>query len=287
VEPRKGDERGETMRLCTRPMPTSRPSTRIKLFSLWFWSYLIAALTVFWFAVLIPWLLITPFDRRRVFSHWYAYTWANHLHRVSPFWTVVVEHAERMRDDQAYVLCCNHQSSGDILAMFALRKQFRWVSKRELFAVPFLGWMMAMAGYVGIKRGDKRSRERMMAKCRRQLELGNTIAIFPEGTRSTTKDMRPFKLGAFVLACESRKPVLPVIMEGTLETLPRESWMFTLERKVYPVVRVLEPIDPATVDYDPERLSEAVRAVMAEGIAALRAEIEQRGGLQVPPPGYR
>jgi 1-acyl-sn-glycerol-3-phosphate acyltransferase len=267
-------------------MPTPRPSTRIKLFSLWFWLYLITALSIFWFAVLIPWLLITPFDRRRRFSHWYAYTWANHLHRMSPFWTVVVEHPERMRDEQAYVLCCNHQSSGDILAMFALRKQFRWVSKRVLFAVPFLGWMMAMAGYVGIKRGDKRSRERMMAKCRRQLELGNTIAIFPEGTRSTTKEMRPFKLGAFVLACESRQPVLPVIMEGTLETLPRESWVFTLERKIYPVVRVLEPIDPATVDYDPVRLSEAVRAAMVEGIAALRAEIASRGGLEVPPPGH-
>ena len=263
-----------------------QPSTRIKFFSLWFWFYLTAALTVFWFAVVVPWLLITPFDRRRVFSHWYAYTWANHLHRMSPFWTVVVEHAERMRDDQAYVLVCNHQSSGDILAMFALRKQFRWVSKRELFAVPFLGWMMAMAGYVGIKRGDKRSRERMMEKCRRQLELGNTIAIFPEGTRSTTKDMRPFKLGAFVLACESKKPVLPVIMEGTLETLPRESWVFTLERKIYPVVRVLEPIDPATVDYNPQRLSNAVREAMVEGIAALRAEIEARGGLEVRPPSY-
>ncbi|NJM55475.1 MAG: hypothetical protein HC841_05790, partial [Verrucomicrobiae bacterium] len=53
--------------------------------------------------------------------------------------------------------------------------EFRWVAKRSLFAVPFLGWMMWMAGYVGIKRGDARSRERMLAKCRRQLELGNTI----------------------------------------------------------------------------------------------------------------
>ena len=262
-----------------------QPSLRIKLFSLWFWAYLMGALTVFWFAVVIPWLVITPFDRRRVFSHWYAYTWANHLHRMSPFWTIVVEHAERMRDDQAYVLVCNHQSSADILAMFALRKQFRWVAKRVLFAVPFLGWMMAMAGYVGIKRGDRHSRERMLDRCKDQLELGNTIAIFPEGTRSTTKNMRPFKRGAFVLACKAKKPVLPVVMEGTLETLPRESWTFTLEHKVYPVVRVLEPIDPATVDYDPLRLSKAVRAAMIEGIAELRADIEARGGLQVPPPG--
>lgn len=259
------------------------PSLRIKLFSLYYWSYLVGCLTVFWFAVVIPWLLITPFDRRRRFSHWYAYTWANHLHRMSPFWTIIVEHAERMRDDQAYVLVANHQSSGDILTMFALRKQFRWVSKRVLFAVPFLGWMMAMAGYVGIKRGDGRSRARMMAKCRRQLALGNTVAMFPEGTRSTTKDMRPFKIGAFVLACEADKPVLPVIMEGTLETLPRDSWVFTLERKIYPVLRVLPPIHPADHGHDPERLCAAVRAAMVEGIASLRADIEARGGLEVDP----
>ena len=262
------------------------PSARIQFFSLWFWAYLIVALTLFWFAVLIPWLLITPFDRRRRFSHWYAYTWANHLHRVSPFWTVVVEHADRMRDDESYVLVCNHQSSGDILAMFSLRKQFRWVAKRVLFAVPFLGWMMAMAGYIGIKRGDKRSREKMMSKCHRQLELGNTVAIFPEGTRSTTKDMRPFKKGAFILACEADKAVLPVVMEGTLETLPRESWWFTLEQKIYPVVRVLEPIHPRDYDHDPERLSDAVRESMVAGIADVRAQIEGRGGLEVPPPGY-
>ena len=262
-----------------------RPSARIVLFSAYFWAYLVGCLTVFWFAVLIPWLIITPFDRRRRFSHWYAYTWANHLHRMSPFWTVVVENAERMLDDQAYVLVCNHQSSGDILAMFSLRKQFRWVAKRVLFAVPFLGWMMAMAGYVGIKRGSKSSRERMMAKCREQLAMGNTIAMFPEGTRSTTKQMRPFKPGAFVLACETKKPVLPVIMEGTLETLPRESWVFTLERKIYPVVRVLAPLDPAEVDYDVERLTARVREAMEAGIAELRGEIEARGGLEVRPPG--
>jgi 1-acyl-sn-glycerol-3-phosphate acyltransferase len=242
-----------------------------------------ASVTLFWFAVLIPWLLLLPFDRRRRFSHWYAYTWANHLQLASPYWRILVDHGERMRADQAYVLVCNHQSSGDILALFSLRKQFRWVAKRSLFAVPFLGWMMGMAGYVGIKRGDKHSRERMFDRCRRQLELGNTIAIFPEGTRSPTPEMRPFKSGAFVLACKTRKPILPVIMEGTQQTLPRESWVFTSHRRIYAIVRVLEPIDPAEVDYNPQRLMVRTREVMERALDQLRAEIEARGGLEVPP----
>ena len=259
-------------------------SWRMVLFSAAFWAYLLVSLMCFWFAVVIPWLVITPFDRRRRFAHWYAYTWANHLHAVSPFWTMVVEGRDHMRDDRAYVLVCNHQSSGDILAMFSLRKQFRWVAKRSLFAVPFLGWMMAMAGYVGIKRGDRRSRERMLARCMRQLELGNTIAMFPEGTRSTTKDMRPFKRGAFALACDARTPILPVVMEGPRETLPSRNWLFTLERRIYPVVRVLPPIDPADHGFQVNALMRATRAQMKAAITDLRAEIEVRGGLAEKPP---
>lgn len=265
------------------PEDAHEPSLRIKLFSAWFWGYLVASLSVFWFAVAIPWLIITPFDRRRLFSHWYAYTWANHLQRASPFWRITVEQGEKMRPDRAYVMVCNHQSSGDILALYTLRKQFRWVAKRELFALPFLGWMMAMSGYVGIKRGDPDSRKRMMRRCARQLELGNTITIFPEGTRSETNEMRPFKAGAFVLACETKTPVLPVLLEGTREALPRDSWVFTLERRIYPIVRVLDPIDPAECDYDVDALKQRVREVMERERLALRAEIEARGGLEVPP----
>lgn len=267
--------------------PRTKHSWRMRLFSVWFWGYLIASVTVFWFAVVIPWLVILPFDRRRLFSHWYAYTWANHLQGASPFWRIVVEHGERMRPDQAYVLVCNHQSSGDILALFSLRKQFRWVAKRVLFAVPFLGWMMWMAGYVGIKRGDARSRDKMFRKCERQLALGNTVAIFPEGTRSTTPEMRPFKLGAFKLACDTGKPVLPVIMEGTQQTLPRESWVFTLENKIYAIVRVLEPVHPSECNNDPHKLMTKVREMMTAERERLRREIADRGGLEVPPPSYR
>ncbi|NVB40464.1 1-acyl-sn-glycerol-3-phosphate acyltransferase [Pseudenhygromyxa sp. WMMC2535] len=259
-----------------------QPTLRMKLFSLWFWGYLVASLTVFWFAVAIPWLVITPFDRRRRFSHWYAYTWANHLQRAS-LWRIQVQDGEKMRDDQAYVLVCNHQSSGDILALFSLRKQFRWVAKRVLFGVPFLGWMMAMAGYVGIKRGDPNSRHRMMRRCEEQLAMGNTVAMFPEGTRSETGEMRPFKIGAFVLACRADKPVLPVLMEGVRETLPRSSWVFTIDEMIFPVVKVLDPVEPRDFDHDAERLRDHVREVMIRERTLLRAEIDARGGLMVRP----
>ena len=240
--------------------------------SAFFWLYMALSLTAFWFAVIIPWLLITPFDRRRVFSHWYAYTWANHYVSLSPFWNVILEGREKFRDDTAYVVVSNHQSIADIMILFTLKKQFRWVAKHTVFFVPFLGWMMKMADYVSIKRGDKASREAMLDHCRRHLRIGNSIMIFPEGTRSHTGEMRPFKRGAFVLATEMNVPVLPIVLDNTYDALPRKSWVFQhSERKTFPI-RVLDPIHPEDHDADPKALMAAVRAVMEDGLDQLRED---------------
>ena len=247
------------------------------LLSALFWFYCAASLVVWWFAVLVPWLLITPFDRRRRFAHWYAYTWANHFHAISPFWEIIVRGDEKVRPEQAYVMTANHESSGDILLIFALKKQYRWVSKRTNFFVPFLGWMMAMAGYVSVVRGDRGSREKMMTDCRDQLGMGNSIMIFPEGTRSTTDEMLPFKRGAFVLACEAKVPVVPVVLAGTREILPRNSLVFTMKKKIRARMEILDPVDPADFDYDAKRLLKAVRARMNDARARLKAELAAEG----------
>ncbi len=245
------------------------------LLSALFWFYCAASLAVWWFAVLIPWLVITPFDRRRRFAHWYAYTWANHFHALSPFWSIQLRDPERVRPDQAYVMTANHESSADILLIYALKKQYRWVSKRANFFIPFLGWMMAMAGYVSVVRGDRQSREKMMRDCKRQLELGNSIMIFPEGTRSTAEDMLPFKRGAFVMACEAKVPVAPIVIAGTRDILPRNSLVFRMKRRARPRIAVLEPIHPAEVDYDAKALMKLTRARMIEKRAELLREIAE------------
>ena len=243
--------------------------------SAFFWIYCGVSLAVWWIAVVIPWLVVTPFDRRRRFAHWYAYTWANHFHAICPFWTVVLRGEEKARPDRAYVMVANHESSGDILLIFALKKQYRWVSKTSNFFIPFLGWMMWMAGYVGVTRGDRSSRERMMKRCRRQLAIGNSIMMFPEGTRSENTQMLPFKLGAFVLACDTGVPVLPVVIAGTREILPRNSFVFAMARKMRPRIELLDPIDPNApeIDRDPAKLMKLTRARMDEARARLQREI--------------
>lgn len=238
-----------------------------------FWIYCGASLCVWWFAVLIPWLIITPFDRRRRFAHWYAYTWANHFHAISPYWKIRLRGDEKIDPKRAYVMTANHESSADILLIFRLKKQYRWVSKTANFFIPFLGWMMWMAGYVGISRGDKASREKMMADCRRQLEMGNSVMIFPEGTRSDRDDLLPFKRGAFVVACENKVPVVPVVLAGTREILPRDALLFTVVGRAPAYLDILDPIDPAEFDYDAKALAKETRRRMREHRNMLREEL--------------
>lgn len=246
------------------------------LLSLFFWFYLAASLIVYWFVLVIPWLISLPFDPTRRFTHWYAYTWANHFLTLAPFWHVRVENRELLPDRSAAVLVANHQSSADIMMLFTLRKPFRWVSKASLFNVPFLGWTMRMAGYVPIRRGSTSSRNEMMQRCRELLDQNVPVAIFPEGTRSTEAKMRPFKRGAFVLATEAKVPVIPIVIHGTRNSLPRNTWIFAGQNKVYPIVHVMEAVDPADFDYNSKELCAEVRRRME----LRREEIRRRGGAE-------
>ena len=243
------------------------------ILSAFYWAYLILSLIVFWFAVAIPWLIITPFDKRRRFSHWYAVTWSTHCLAISPFWNIQIENREKLDDAETYVICPNHSSISDIFVLFKLRSHFKWVAKHTVFYVPFMGWMMAMAGYVGIRRGNAESRRKMMNACRAHLERGSSVMIFPEGGRSLNDRLRPFKRGAFVLACESNKAVLPIVVEGTRDALPHGTWVFQQrQRKLDIWVRVLDPIHPSVVDNDPARLQTLVRETLTRELARLRDE---------------
>ena len=238
------------------------------LLSAIFWLYLALSLTVFWFAVVPVWLLTLPLDRRRRFSHWYAWTWANHYVALSPFWRIHVEHGERIAPAGTYVLVANHQSFGDIFVLYALRKQFKWVAKDSVFLVPFLGWMMWMADYVPIRRGSHRSRERMLQTCMDHLRRGSSILMFPEGTRSRDGELQQFRRGAFAMAIKAGVPVVPVVIDGTLHALPQGTWVFQQDGVLDIRVRVLPAIDPAGLDE--AALMERVRDEMGLALAQMR-----------------
>ncbi|MBZ5713122.1 lysophospholipid acyltransferase family protein [Nannocystis pusilla] len=241
-----------------------------RLRSALFWSYLAASLVVFWIAVAPIWVLVAPFDPRRRFSHWYAITWANHCIRLFGASRIHIRGRERLLGDRPCVLVANHQSFGDIFVLYALRTPFKWVAKESVFWVPFLGWMMAMADYVPVRRGDPHSRARMLARCRQHLRDGSRLLLFPEGTRSRDGQIREFRRGAFALAVEAGVPIVPIVIDGTGAALPRDGWVFEDLDDLRVDVHVLEPVDPDATGGDVELLQTHVRELMIAALHDIR-----------------
>ena len=191
------------------------------------------------------------------------------LIRVSPLWKLQVAGRENYVPGGNYVMISNHQSLLDIPVVECLRLDYRWVSKVENFRVPVLGQSMRLAGYISLTRGDKESVIKMMEQSARTLRNGESVFIFPEGTRSPDSQIRRFKSGAFRLALETNTPILPVLIDGTGAVLPRKGFIFSSGHKLK--MKILKPIYPAEfVSDDPDRLASAVQSMMQEALEELR-----------------
>ena len=113
----------------------------------------------------------------------------------------------------------------DILVLFRIFVHFKWVSKIENFRVPLIGWNMSLNRYIKLKRGDRASVLRMLQACQKTLAEGSSIMMFPEGTRSPDGSLRAFNPGAFELALNSQRPILPIAIQGTSEALPKRGFV--------------------------------------------------------------
>jgi len=226
--------------------------------SLVFWMFLAVSSIVLFPVALVIWAATAPFDRRRALLHRFTCFWASLYTWLNPVWRVRVEGREKIRRDAAYVMVANHQSLLDILVLFRLFVHFKWVSKIENFRVPFIGWNMSLNRYIKLQRGSRESVARMLEACERALAQGNSIMMFPEGTRSPDGRLRAFKSGAFTLAQQTGAPILPIVIEGTARALPKRG--FVLQGRHAILIRVLDEVPHASFAGEPvEAVTEAVR----------------------------
>jgi 1-acyl-sn-glycerol-3-phosphate acyltransferase len=260
------------------PVPTEaeaqgaeRTTLRMWITTVLFWSYLLVTSPLLWMVAVVLFVLTWPFDRRRRVLHLFTCAWAFHYVQLLPLWQPHFSGRENIKPEKTYVLVANHQSLGDILVLFGLFKHFKWVSKREIFRVPFIGWNMRMNDYVGLLRGDARSIERMMEDCRRHLRQGSSVLLFPEGTRSLDGEIKAFKRGAFSLAKELDLEIVPIVVEGTRTALPKHGLMLRQERALDMRIRVLLPVPPSAAP-DARALGDLVREQMVHELARMRAE---------------
>ncbi len=205
-----------------------------------FWLFiLVSSMLLFPIAVLI-WAATVLIDRRLMLLHRFTCFWASLYTWLSPVWRVSVEGREKIHPARAYVMVANHQSLLDILILFRLFTHFKWVSKIENFRVPLVGWNMSLNRYIKLRRGDKESIAAMMRACTDSIREGNSIMMFPEGTRSVDGKLREFKHGAFTLAKQTQTPLLPIVIRGTANALPKRG--FVLRGRHSICVRVLDAI---------------------------------------------
>jgi 1-acyl-sn-glycerol-3-phosphate acyltransferase len=234
-----------------------------------FWSYLALSSPPLFAGALLTRAVTAPFDRERKWLHLYTSAWAYHYVKLLPLWKTRFSGVHHIQDGKPYVLVANHQSLGDILVLFGLFKQYKWVSKRSIFKVPFIGWNMYLNDYVGLERGDKQSIGKMLDECREHLREGSSVMLFPEGTRSVDGELKPFKHGAFTLAKEFGVPVVPIVIDGTRDALPKHGLVFPQTSPLTIRVHVMEPVSPDAAE-DARALSELVRGKMVLELAAMR-----------------
>jgi 1-acyl-sn-glycerol-3-phosphate acyltransferase len=202
-------------------------------------------------------LLVTwPFDRNRTAAGRLLRLCGAFVSRSFPFWRIRIE-GQWPAGRTAHVVVANHQSFLDIFLLSNLPREMKWVAKRELFKIPWVGWAFFLVGDIAIDRGEAASAVKVMGKARRYLENGMNVMIFPEGTRSKDGKLLPFKAGAFKLAIDAGVPVLPIVVSGSAQGMPKGSpWV----RPAKLVVRILEPV-PTTglTDRDLRALRDGVR----------------------------
>ena len=188
--------------------------------------------------------------------------------------TLEVLGQEHLAANRPMVLMSNHASFYDIPVVYAVfGGKLLMVAKKELFRIPIVGGAMRGAGMIEVDRNDRSKAIGNLDKGARALfESGSSVWIAPEGTRSTTGTLGPFKKGGFYLALRGRLPILPISIKGTFALLPPHS--VGTRTKVPVAVTIHEPIDTgsfATAAAGDEkaavaRLMEVVRAAIASGL---------------------
>jgi 1-acyl-sn-glycerol-3-phosphate acyltransferase len=186
----------------------------------WFISNLV--FSIFIFSILI--IIVGFFDRKKEYTGILSKIWANWV-----LWSSGIKYIiyglDNLDLNKQYIFISNHVSALDIILGFvAIPLNITFLAKKELFRIPFFGWAMSAAGMIKIDRQNSDRAKASIDKAVNSL-IDSTFStiIYPEGTRSVSGDLLPFKKGGFVLAIRSQIPIVPLTIVGAGKALPKGS----------------------------------------------------------------
>lgn len=191
------------------------------------------------------------------------------ISRVNPNWVIRLDWDNTLNDREPYVVVSNHLSNADIPLISNLPWEMKWVAKKELFDLPVLGWMMKLAKDISVDRKNSSQSISVFKTCVSMLDQNVSVMFFPEGTRSRSGKLNRFTRGAFDLAIRTNTPVLPIVIDGTQNCLPKTSWVF--ERSENIRLKMLEPVSmDGYGKKDAEQLMKDVRQAMIRQLSDWR-----------------
>jgi 1-acyl-sn-glycerol-3-phosphate acyltransferase len=238
---------------------------KARLFTIWCWTGC-AASTVFWATFSILGSLFSGSGR---LQHYCMRRWSKDNLWLSRA-RVEIEGLENIAQHRPQIFVANHSGLHDILSLAAyLPIQFRWIAKKSLFSVPFMGWHMRRSGYIAIDRDNPRSAAKSIMEAAGVIRSGVNAIAFPEGTRSKTGALGNLRSGAFSLALRTNVLLVPITLDGSYRVIAPK----TLQVNPGTVIRIKinRPIDLSSYRRgEKRRLMQEVYQIMNRGLEELR-----------------
>lgn len=242
-----------------------RPGIAAALYAVYQWGVFLPLAVLVTAASAVSAFLLATFSGSLA-SRLVGRRWARTIAALTPM-RVRVRGREHVEPQGSYVVVANHQSLYDIFVLYGwLDLDFRWVMKQEVRRIPGVGAACERIGHVFIDRSNPEAARATLETAKSRLGPGVSVLIFPEGTRGPGSELLPFRKGAFHLARELRRPILPVTLVGTDQVLPARSLRLrpgTASLLFHP------PVEPPAPDgHDLDACVESVRRLVGAPLAA-------------------
>ncbi len=240
------------------------------LLGIWTW-FAFGFVSTFGYFITIFVLPIIVLDPSRKLGGQMIRFWGRCMVAAVPAWKMRYLDPMPERLPERCVCISNHCSNVDPFLLAHLPWEMKFLAKSTLFKIPSVGWGMVIAGDISVVRGSAKSIKAAMKKASFYLQRGMPVLFFPEGTRSKTGDLLPFKDGAFRLAIENQADILPMAVAGTRGALKKGDWR---PGKAEGVILVGEPISTAGMSV--KNLKD-LKATSRAAVTALKQELNERG----------